>query len=70
MGQGVLVFDRAVVLLVTVRVLGVGTKLRLQPHVGEAVGAPVASGFVDSALVWFCAYPRKSRSGQPQKSER
>jgi hypothetical protein len=70
LGQGGLFFDRAVILLVTVRFPGLGTKLRPQPHLGGAVGAPLASRFFESALVWLLAYPLKSRSGQPQKSER
>ncbi len=45
LGQGVLFFERAVILRVTFRLPGVWTKLRLQPHVGGSVGAPSASRF-------------------------
>ena len=45
LGLGFLFFNRAVIQHVTVWLLGIGTKLRLQPHMGESVGEPSAARF-------------------------
>ena len=65
--QAFVIFFQAFVLHVIVWLLGIGAKLRLEPHGGETFDAPSPPRILNESLLF---YPLKNRMGLPQNRER